>query len=75
MRYALLTRLAEMRPTMTGEGAYGDLLVTWQAAAKLPVSAAVLRRRADGTWGVLIHNPGRFRCRPVFGDRRQRPRP
>ena len=70
---AAFTRLAAMKPIMTGamERALiaGDIALvnnSWRVRATYPggkplrtggVSAVVLRRRPDGTWGVLIDDP------------------
>lgn len=70
---AALTGFAALRPTMTADirkvvtaGEIATVLNSWQlrgtTAAGEPVvlagnSADVMRRRADGTWGILIDDP------------------
>jgi ketosteroid isomerase-like protein len=65
--------LLGMRPTMTGcmkralvAGEIALVNNTWEVSAAYPdgrplrsrgLSTVVLRRRADGTWGVLIDDP------------------
>ena len=68
-----LTQFAELRPTMTANilkvvhaGDIASVLSTWQLHGIAPdgaqvrmgaTSADVMRRRPDGTWGILIDDP------------------
>lgn len=68
-----LTGFAALRPTMTADirkvitaGEIATVLNTWQMSGTTPAgepvtmagtSADVMRRRADGTWGILIDDP------------------
>lgn len=68
-----LTRFAALRPVMTADirqvvtaGDVATVLNTWQLHGTTPdgepidmsgASADVMRRRADGTWGILIDDP------------------
>lgn len=77
-----MSQLANMRPTMDSDIraviVAGDIATVHNAwrlegtdAEGAPVtmaaiSADVVRRRADGSWGILIDNPaGRLSCRPA----------
>jgi uncharacterized protein (TIGR02246 family) len=68
-----LTRFAALRPVMTADirkvvtaGDVATVLNTWQLHGTTPdgepidmsgTSADVMRRRANGTWGILIDDP------------------
>ena len=70
---AALTGFAALRPTMTADirkvvtaGGIATVLNSWQLRGTTPAgdpvamagtSADVMRRRADGTWGILIDDP------------------
>lgn len=70
---AALAPFAQLKPTMTGDilkvvhaGDIATVLNRWQLHATAPdgtpvrmggTSADVMRRRPDGTWGILIDDP------------------
>jgi ketosteroid isomerase-like protein len=68
-----LAQFVALKPTMTADvrkvvqaGDIATVLNTWQLSGTTPdgtpvqmsgTSADVMRRRADGTWGILIDDP------------------